>query len=147
MKLNVVVDAPLPPDAVVAALTDFSPRRLEIWQGISPDRYEVHEVGEHHAVVTEGGPEAIWARERYEWDANRVRWTVEESNFCTPGSYVEAHISQHGAGSRLDVHWERHPRNLMGMGMLGMMFLAGRLLLRKSISEGLAAAAAQPATA
>jgi hypothetical protein len=140
MKLDVVVDVKLPPEDVVAALTDFSPRRPEIWRNIVPERYEVHEVGAHHAVVTESGPPALWARERYEWEPGRVRWTVEESNFCTPGSFVEAHVTPHGAGSRVDLHWERRPSNLMGYGMLATMGLAGRAMLRKSIRDGLAAA-------
>jgi len=39
-----------------------------------------------------------------------VRWTVVESNFCAPGSYVSATPrTREAGGSRIEIHWERTP--------------------------------------
>jgi hypothetical protein len=33
----------------------------------------------------------IWAKEHYDWSTSElVTWTVQESNFSAPGSYVSA---------------------------------------------------------
>lgn len=66
MEIRFEVETSLAPERVLAAATDFSERRPEIWSAIDPARYEVHTVGEDTAEVTEGGREfgGIWARER-----------------------------------------------------------------------------------
>jgi hypothetical protein len=109
----------LPPDKVQAAMVDFSERRPEIWPGIEPSLYEVYSVGEKEAEIKEGTkmPGAtIWAREHYDWSIpGTVTWTVRESNFCAPGSYVSATVSPKGdGGSRIHVTWERTPTSFIG---------------------------------
>src|SRR5918993_611752 len=105
-RLEVDGQTSLSPEQVVAALTDFSPERPQRWPGISPEYYQVYSVGDTSADVREGtkqGPLDIWARERYDWSTpGVVSWTVQESNFCTPGSYVKATITPHdGGGSNI----------------------------------------------
>ena len=52
---------------------------------------------------TESGP-----RERYDWsDLQTVVWTVQESGFSKPGSFVSARITPNGTGSRIHVVWDR----------------------------------------
>src|SRR4051794_30361129 len=90
------VDTTATPDQVLAALTDFTDRRPDIWPGLARELYEVYEVGETSATVREGStkPSKVWARERYDWSTpGVVRWEVLESSFSTPGSYVEARIT------------------------------------------------------
>ena len=102
-KVETEVETSLPPERVKAALLDFSDRRPEIWPGIEPSQYEVYEVGETWADIKEGSKfpgTTIWARERYDWsDPDTVRWTVQESNFSAPGSYVAAKTAGRGSTS------------------------------------------------
>jgi hypothetical protein len=132
----------LSPEQVIAAFTDFSERRVEMWPGISPKYYELVSVGETTAEVREGtsaGPMKIWARERYDWSTpGTVMWTVQESNFCTPGSYVKAEIgAREGGGSRIHYTWERTATN-PGYGLMFQVFklTRGKPVL-DSITKGL----------
>ena len=107
------------PEAVRAALLDFSERRPEIWPGIEPSLYEVYTVGDTFADVREGSRMPggnIWAKEHYDWSAtDEITWTVQESNFCAPGSYVSAAIAAAGqGGSRIHVIWNRTPTSMAG---------------------------------
>ena len=105
----------LPPEKVVAMLTDFSPQRPEIWPGLWEGAYEVYSVSDTSAEVREGSKSPkVWARERYDWSRpGVVRWQVLESNFCAPGSFVEARIAPApDGGSALRMVWERTPTTL-----------------------------------
>jgi hypothetical protein len=118
-KVELDVDTRVPPEQVRAALLDFSDRRPEIWPGIEPSLYEVYSVGTSTADVKEGSKMpgmAVWAREHYDWsDPQVVTWTVRESNFCAPGSYVSAAITpRDGGGSRIHVTWNRTPTTAGG---------------------------------
>ena len=107
----------LPPDRVIAALTDFSERRPEIWPNLDPAQYEVHEVLATSALVTEGSrTPRLWARERYDWSTpGRVSWRAEHSNFCAPGSGVVAAVSPHpDGGSHVTIDWDRRLTSVTG---------------------------------
>jgi hypothetical protein len=113
-KVEMDVTTDVDPTAVRAALVDFSSRRPEIWPGITSDLYKVYELGETSALVQEGTRSpgiVVWAKERYDWsDPATVRWTVEDSNFCAPGSYVAATIAaREGGGSQVHIEWNRTP--------------------------------------
>ncbi len=87
----------LPPEQVLAMLTDFSARRLELWPTLARELYEVYEVGATSADVKEGSPwpSRMWERVHYNWSVpGRVRWTVQESNYFAPGSYVEVTVQK-----------------------------------------------------
>jgi hypothetical protein len=118
-KVELDIDTTVTPEIVRAALLDFSDRRPEIWPGIEPSLYEVYTVGDTFADVQEGSKMpggSIWAKEHYDWSASdRVTWTVRESNFCAPGSYVAALISPgKDGGSLIHVIWNRTPTSLAG---------------------------------
>ncbi|MGB9377177.1 MAG: SRPBCC family protein [Mycobacteriales bacterium] len=118
-KVEVDVETTVPPDQVREALLDFTDRRPQIWPGIEPSLYEVYEVGETHADVQEGSKMPgmkIWAKERYDWSSPElITWTVQESNFCAPGSYVSAAITDRGeGGSRIHIVWNRTPTSFGG---------------------------------
>ena len=118
-KVECVLETSVAPERVRAALLDFSPRRPEIWPGITPSLYEVYRVGETTSEIKEGtrmpGMTA-WAVEHYDWaDPELVTWTVVRSNFCAPGSYVSARITPGaGGGSRVLVTWNRTPTTVPG---------------------------------
>src|SRR5207237_10899996 len=104
-KFNLSVDSKAEAAQVLGALLDFSERRPDVWPGLARELYEVYEVGDTSAVIREGStkPAKVWARERYDWSTpGTVRWTVTESDFCHPGSYVEARVEpKPGGGSRI----------------------------------------------
>lgn len=117
--VDTVVETSAAPERVREALLDFSPERPERWPGVTPELYEVYEVGERSAEVKEGTKTpfgGFWARERYEWDdSDTIRWTVVESNFCEPGSHVRATLKpREGGGTRVEIHWDRKPSSLAG---------------------------------
>ena len=113
-KIELDLETSIAPERVRAALLDFSERRPDIWPGIEPSLYEVFEIGSTSAEIREGSRMpggSIWARERYDWaDPELVTWTVKESNFCAPGSFVSAAIREReGGGSRIHIVWNRQP--------------------------------------
>lgn len=142
MRVHYEFITALSPEEVAAALTDFSVRRPEIWPGLDPARYQVHELGATWAVVTEGSRRPhVWARERYDWSApGRVAWRVEESNFCRPPSGIVASVSpEPGGGSRVLIDWERTPTSVKGyLIALGVWVARDRALGLKSALDKLA---------
>jgi hypothetical protein len=117
-KVEMDLDTSVPPERVRAALLDFSERRPKIWPGIEPSLYEVYAVGDTSADVKEGSKVpgmSSWAKEHYDWSKPGViTWTVVESNFCAPGSFVSAAISPRNGGSRIHVTWNRTPTSFAG---------------------------------
>jgi hypothetical protein len=117
------------PEGVVAALTDFTERRPRIWPGLASEYYEVYSVGETTADIREGStkPVRVWAKEHYDWSTpGTVRWTVQESNFCTPGSGVVVNVSPGSdGGSQVHLLWERRPINAKGRMIMMFMKLFG----------------------
>ena len=114
------LEATAAPERVRDALLDFSEQRPRLWPGIDPSLYEVYSVGDTTAEVREGsrgpGGRAIWAREHYDWsDPQTVRWTVQESNFSAPGSYVSAAIGPRAdGGSIVHITWNRTGSTMAG---------------------------------
>ena len=78
----------LAPDAVVAALTDFGPKRAKVWPNIDEQHFKLHGQGPGWAEVTEGSSVAggVWEREKYTWDAAKGTVTVETLDSNTWGS-------------------------------------------------------------
>lgn len=143
MRLESQTETRLSPEQVVAALTDFSERRPQMWTAITPSFYEVYAVGDREARVREGtkqGPLTVWAKEHYTWSSpNVVQWTVEESNFCTPGSFVRATITpRDGGGAHIRCEWERTPTTIQARIMFGMLKLTGGAPIKAAMNEGLA---------
>ncbi len=136
------------PDAVRAALLDFSDRRPELWPGLPRDQYEVYEVGNTWAEVREGYRGPIWWRERYDWSApDRIQWAAVDSGFGTTGSYVVWEIKPtEGGGSRNLVTWDRSGKTRFGKAFIGLMALTRGYFIRRSMEMGLAriAGAAKP---
>lgn len=97
------------PDQVRQALTDFTDRRLQIWnRTLDPKRYQVRAVGETWALAREASPGSpFWVVLRYDWsDPAVVRWTVEESSYGGTGSGSARIEPVAGGGSRLRVEWD-----------------------------------------
>ena len=55
-----------------------------------------------------------------------MRWTVQESNYCQPGSYIEVRVRPAaGGGSKLLVDWNRR-----GVGIKGKILITFVVLTR-----------------
>lgn len=134
--IRFTVDVTAPPPAVIEALTDFSDRRPERWPALDPDVYRVVALGSTTAEVWEGQRRPrLRALERYDWsEPSTVTWTVRESNFCAPGSYVSARVEPTEGGSRLHVTWDRTGVGVKGTAIVGLV----RLLRGRPVAEGLA---------
>jgi hypothetical protein len=118
-KVMIDLETSLPPERLRAALLDFSPDRPTLWPGIEPSLYEVYSVGDSSALVKEGSAmpgASVWAVEEYDWsDPTTVTWTVRESNFCAPGSWVSATFEPRAdGGTRVRVVWNRTPTSFVG---------------------------------
>jgi hypothetical protein len=138
-----------PPDAIREALLDFTDRRPELWPGLPADQYEVYEVGETWAEIREGYRGPIWVRERYEWSVpGTIRFTVVDSGFAKPGSYVVVDIEPAaGGGSTHHITWVRWGKGVFGKVFVALMALTRGAAIRRSFNMGLARIAATTAPA
>src|SRR5918911_4838984 len=141
VEVRFELETPLSPERVLAAATDFSERRPEIWSGIEPKRYQIHALGESSAEVTEGGREfgGIWARELYDWSSpGRVTAQVLDSNVFRPGSRWELRVRPTPAGGCL-VEWTsfRQPISFKGRLLVLALRLVGRRHLRGYLQKAL----------
>lgn len=132
------IQSVVPPERVLAAATDFSDRRPEIWPLIDPAVYRVCAIGDGWADVTEGSAMlgGIWARERYDWSMpGVVRATIQDSNVYRPGGTWELRAvpSAGGSGSRVSVVNDRRPRGLRGYVLAAMLHLLGRRELPRAL--------------
>jgi hypothetical protein len=143
-RIEFVIRTDAAPEAIRAALLDFSERRPELWPGLPPDQYEIYEVGDTWAEIREGYRGRIWVREHYDWSVpGRIVFTAVDSGFAKPGSHVVIDIEPaERGGSRLHVTWERWGKDLFGKLFIGLMALTGGVAIRHSIEAGLARIAA-----
>lgn len=138
--LRFTVDAPVPADRVIAALTDFTDRRPEIWPDLDPEVYRVERLGETSALVREGQRKPkLWALEEYDWSTpGTVTWTARESNFCAPGSFMSARVEPASSGSRMHVTWSRSGVGPKGRMIVGLLRLTRGRPLAANLSRALA---------
>ena len=140
-EIRVVTDSPLPAERVLAAARDFSLRRAEVFPAVRIDHFEVHDLGDDWADVTEGTPAGIginWERCRYDWSKpDAVTATVIDSNvYGFPGSLWEIRATPNGRGSRVEMIWTRRfARNLRGR-LFGFLYRTlGPPLFHKYVRE------------
>jgi hypothetical protein len=120
--VHFTVPAPVPVETVWGALLDFSPGRPDRWPSLDPAAYRVEQVSRTSALIREGQRSPrLWALEAYDWSApGEITWTVRESNFCRPGSWMSARAEPDGAGgSMVHFRWNR-----TGTGVKGRLIVA-----------------------
>jgi hypothetical protein len=140
-KVSYELETKVPPEQVLEAARDFTPRRLELWSGIDPSRYELHDSGEGWAEVTEGSAVfgGIWARERYTWSGNTVAATVQESNVFRPGGTWQLTVEPNGdGGSLIRVSVHRQAGSLRGRLLGAVVQVMGTRVLPASFAKTLA---------
>jgi Polyketide cyclase / dehydrase and lipid transport len=134
-----------PPERVLAALTDFTADRPRTWPGLDPRYYQVHQLGETSAEVTEGSAFAggVWECARYERSGpGLVRITVLDSNAFVPGGSWTYRISPAGEGSRVDLTVKRRGRTVKGRLLAALLHVTGRPVFCGDLRKALTALAA-----
>jgi len=134
------VTSSVPPDAILRALTDFGPRRPELWPNLSPRLYRVHSVGPTEADVTEGSEAfgGVWERTHYEWsEPGVVLIEVEESNAFAPGSWWRYQVEPAGSGSRVRFEFDRRPATFKGRIVSVLLTAGGKRVFTRSLEETL----------
>lgn len=111
-------DGAVSPERFLAAMTDFSDRRPELWPNLDAKFYKLHERGETWAEVTEGTNVfgGVWARERYDWsEAGHVVLRVVESPHFRAGTTIEYRVTPRtDGGCHVEVVSTRIPTSLPG---------------------------------
>jgi hypothetical protein len=145
--LEFELSADVPPERLIAALTDMTDRRPDLWPGLNRAEYRVIETGASSATIREGSGGPVWAIERYEWsEPGVVRWTVLESGFSRPGDFVEARISgRPDGGSRVRITWQRRGATLAGRLAVIVIWLTRGWPVKRSMRLGFEAIAREGA--
>jgi hypothetical protein len=117
-RIHYEADGPVPPERFIAALTDFSDRRAELWPGLDAEFFKVHEVGATWAEVTEGTDVlgGVWAREHYDWSQpGLVRLELLDSADFRPGTETIYRVTGgRGGGCHVSVDFRRIARSPRG---------------------------------
>jgi len=80
-RVSYSVSTDLDPRVVWDALTEFGPRRAELWPDLSPESFQVLERGDGWARVKEGTARlGIWSIERYEWKEPPRRYACSRTS-------------------------------------------------------------------
>jgi hypothetical protein len=122
---DVSIETSVSPERLLAAATDFSDRRPDLWPNIDRKQYRVFSVGDHTAEVEEGTT-PVHHRYKYEWtDEGLVRATTIHATAMTTGTIWELRVRpRQGGGSNVHIHVE--------MGLKGPLGAMGRLVMRLS---------------
>jgi hypothetical protein len=125
--IHITTHSHLPPDRVLAAGYDFSAQRAELFPAVSIPHFEVHELNQNTADVTEGTPAGIginWERCDYDWSQlGSVKAVVTDSNVYRPASSSwELRATPAEDGSKVEMIWIREfTRNTRGR-IFGTLF-------------------------
>lgn len=145
-RVHFRLETSLAPSAVLAVITDFGPRRAQVWPNIDDQHFQVHDQGPGRAEVTEGSSVAggVWERERYTWDATTGTVAVEtiDSNTWAIGSRWDYKLTPtaHG-GTEVDVTVERHGKGWKGRLIELALAAIGERTLRSQMEQALARSA------
>jgi hypothetical protein len=134
-KVTYTVETELSPKVVWEALTEFGPRRAELWPDLSPSSFKVLERGDSWARVREGTASlGIWSIERYEWKEPVITATVEEANAAQAGGIWRMEVQpRDGGGTVLTILMNRRAKGFVGHIIHGIFQLTnGRFLARRT---------------
>ena len=142
-RIHYEADGDVSPDRFIAALTDFSSLRPELWPNLSPECYSVHQVGDTWADVQEGTQVAggcIWARERYDWsEPGRVTLTLAEAASFRPGTVIDYRVTPRpGGGCHVSVDFQRIASTPKGRLVGAIVQLTGSRRFAADLRETLA---------
>jgi len=134
-RVTYSVATDLRPQVVWDALTEFGPRRAELWPDLSASSFQVLERGEDWARVREGTASlGIWSIERYEWTYPVITATVEEANAAQSGGTWRMEVQPGpSGGSVVTIKMDRRAKGLVGHLIHGLFQLTnGRFLAART---------------
>jgi hypothetical protein len=135
------LDTSASPERVLGALTDFSPRRFDVWPNVDRKYFKLESAGDATAEVTEGSPVfgGVWERGRYDWShPGTVRIDVIDSNAFEPGSFWIYEVTPKGdGGSHVHMEFERRPRNFKGRVIGALLSIFCKQIYGDQLSETL----------
>jgi hypothetical protein len=134
-KVTYSVTTDRDPKVVWDALTEFGPRRAELWPDLSPSDFKLLDRGESWARVREGTASlGIWSIERYEWEYPVITATVEEASAAQTGGTWRMEVQPRtGGGSVLTVKMDRRAKGFVGHIIHGLFQVtSGRFLAART---------------
>jgi hypothetical protein len=134
-KVTYTVETDLSPQVVWEALTEFGPRRTELWPDLSPASFRVLERGANWARVREGTASlGIWSIERYEWAEPVITASVEQANAAESGGTWRMEVQpRSGGGSVLTISMNRRAKGFVGHIIHGLFQVTnGRILATRT---------------
>jgi len=134
-RVTYAVETDLDPKVVWDALTEFGPRRAQLWPDLSPSSFKVLERGDDWARVREGTQSlGIWSIERYEWSEPVITATVEEASAAQAGGTWRMEVRpRSGGGSVLTIAMDRRAKGFVGHIIHGLFQVTnGRLLAART---------------
>ncbi len=148
-KIHYEADGAVSADRFIAALTDFSERRPELWPNLDTKFYKLHELGDKWAEVTEGTDVlgGVWAREHYDWSQpGLVRLRLVEAVDFRPGTEIDYRVtSRPDGGCHVAVDFQRIATSLRGRFVGAVVQLTGTRRFRADLGETLDRLARTPA--
>ncbi len=125
--IHTITESVLPMPVALAAAHDFTERRTAIFPAVSLEYFEVHELGDTWADVTEGTRAGVginWERCRYDWSQSTcVTATVTDSNvYAVPGSSWELRATPVGGGSCVEMIWIREFKRTPRGAIFGTLY-------------------------
>ena len=110
-KIHYEADGAVSAERFIAALTDFSERRPELWPNLDAKYYELHELGDTWADVTEGTDlfGGVWAHEHYDWsEPGHVQLRLVEAVDFSAGTVIDYYVtSRPDGGCHVAVDFQR----------------------------------------
>jgi hypothetical protein len=128
-KIHYEADGAVSAERFIAALTDFSERRPELWPNLDAKYYELHELGDTWAEVTEG---------------TDLLGGVEAVDF-SPGTVIDYHVtSRPDGGCHVAVDFQRIAVSARGRIIGLLVQLMGRRRFAADLRETLDRLARSP---
>ncbi len=145
-RIHYEADGAIAPERFIAALTDFSEHRPELWPNLSPNLFKVHQLGDHWADVQEGTDVlgGVWGRERYDWsEPGQVSLTLIEAASFKPGTRIDYRVTARpGGGCHVSVDFQRIATTAKGRLVGAIVQLSGARRFSADLAETLSRLAA-----
>ena len=115
-KVRYAAETNLETAVVWDALTEFGPRRAELWPDLSASSFQVLQRGDGWARVKEGTASlGIWSIERYEWAYPVITATVENANATQTGGTWRMEVKpRSGGGTVVECAMDRRAKGVVG---------------------------------
>jgi hypothetical protein len=147
-RIHYEADGAISADRFIAALTDFGPRRPELWPNLDARYYELHELGDTWAEVTEGTDVlgGVWAREHYDWsEPGLVRLRLVDAVDFRSGTLIDYRVTARpDGGCHVAVDFQRAATSARGKLVGFVVQLTGRRRFAADLRETLDRLARDP---